>query len=287
MGKEKCYSYTYEDWEENDKNGSTLIKEIMEDEELPFIEALTIGCWGEAWDDSAQILIDGIVQNKEKFSNIKRLFIGDMESEECEVSWIVQGDYSKLWEALPQLESLTVKGSQDLKMGNIVHENLKELQIICGGLPENIIEEIEKAKLPLLEKLVLYIGVEDYGFDGSAVTVKKLLENSNFPNLSYLGIVDSEIQDELAEAVVSCKYMDQIATLDLSKGSLTDRGGQVLYDTLPLHKNITKVNLEYHYLSEKMMEKLKNLEGIEINLDDRQEAEEYGGEIWYDPMLTE
>ena len=36
-----------------------------------------------------------------------------MEYDECEVSWIEQGDYSKLWEAMPQLKQLGIKGSID------------------------------------------------------------------------------------------------------------------------------------------------------------------------------
>ena len=47
----------------------------------------------------------------------------------------------------------------------------------------------------------------------------------DFPKLQYLGISDSEIQDELAEVVVNSRYMNQIETLDLSNGTLTDKGG--------------------------------------------------------------
>ena len=56
------------------------------------------------------------MEHKEKFQNIKSLFVGDMEMEECEVSWIEQADYSKIWEALPKLEKLTIKGSTGLKL---------------------------------------------------------------------------------------------------------------------------------------------------------------------------
>lgn len=53
------------------------------------------------------------MEHKEQFQHIKSLYIKDVEMEECEVSWILQADYSKLWEALPNLEKLTKLGLVD------------------------------------------------------------------------------------------------------------------------------------------------------------------------------
>ncbi len=284
--KSKKYSYSWEEYEDGDKDAGTMIADIMADKELPKLEEVIIGCWGESWDNSAQQIVDGIVENKDKFSHVKSLFIGDMDFEECEVSWIEQADYSALWAALPQLEKLTIKGSTNLSLGKVEHANLKSLEIICGGLPKEVLQSIAGAKLPQLNTLSLYIGVEDYGFDGGVEDVKQMLETSDFPNLVSLGIMDSEIQDEIAQVVCECKYMKQLKTLELSLGTLTDKGGEVLLKTLPDYKNIKEVDLQYHYMSEDMMEKLQGLDA-EVNVDDRQEDEEYDGEIWRYPMLTE
>lgn len=286
MAKSKKFFYSWEDYEDGDKNAKTMIADILADQELPQLDELIIGCWGESWENDAQVIIDGMVENKDKFSGITSLFVGDMDYEECEVSWIEQADYSRLWEAMPQLESLTIKGSTNLSLGNIQHDRLKKLEIICGGLPKEVIASIGAAKLPSLEALDLYIGVEDYGFDGTVDDIKAMLEQSDFPNLKELGILDSEIQDEVAEVVAGCKYMGQITSLDLSCGSLTDQGGQVLLETLPSFENIKEVNLEYHYMSDEMMEKLTGLKA-DVNVDDRQEDDEYDGEIYRYPMLTE
>lgn len=292
MYKSKKFAYTFEDYdrEEDGKNAGTMLEDIMQDPEFPSLEEIVIGYWGECWDedeDGVQIVIDGIIENKEKFSHIKSLFVGDMDFEECEVSWIVQADYSKLWEAMPQLEKLTIKGSNELELGDIDHSSLKHLEIICGGLPVSVIQSIQKANLPELQTLLLYIGIENYGFDGDISTIKDLLAQSDFPKLSYLGITDSEIQDEITEAVLDSKYISQIETLDLSMGSLTDKGGQLLLENIPTYTNIKKLELEYHFMSGKMMKKLENLDGVEVNVADPQEADEYDGEVYYYPMLTE
>ncbi len=285
MGKSKTYSNDYEDYE-NGKDVAALAEDIMADPEFPGLEELIIGGWGCEYEDSCQPILDAIAEHPDKFSHITSLFVGDMNFEVCEVSWIIQGDYSRIWKAMPQLKELTIKGSTDLTLGEIEHENLESLTIICGGLGKDVLKEIEGAKLPGLKKLLLYIGVEDYGFDGNAETIRELLANSDFPSLTYLGITDSEIQDELAEVVLESKYIRQISTLDLSNGTLTDKGGSLLLEKLPGLPNIRKLDVHHHYLSDEMMGKLEGL-SMETDLTEQEEAEKWNGKIWYNAMLTE
>ena len=282
----KTYEYDYEDYEDGGKCAATIVQEILEDPEFTALKELVIGDWGNAWEDDCQAIIDGIVEHADQFSHIERLFIGDMNFESCEVSWIMQGNYEKLWAAMPQLKELTIKGSSDLELGSICHENLESLTIICGGLPKYIIKEIQEAKLPNLKKLLLYIGIDDYGFDGDADTVRELLEKADFPQLKYLGITDSEIQDELAKVVLESKFMGQIRTLDLSMGTLTDESGALLLETLPRYPNIKKLDLHHNYLSKEMAKKLEDLP-IVVDVSEIEKPWEYKGEIYMNAMLTE
>ena len=281
----KRYAYDYEEYEEG-KGPSVMVEEILADPEFAGVTDLTIGSWGSAYEDDCQPIIDGIVENAERFSHIEKLFIGDMDFEECEVSWIMQGNYGKLWAALPDLKELTIKGSTELGLGEIIHENLEALTIICGGLPTEIIEEIERARLPKLKKLLLYIGSDNYGFDGNADTIRRFLENADFPELEYLGIVDSEIQDELTEAVLESKFMGQIHTLDLSCGTLSDKGGKLLLEKLPQYGNIKKLDVHYHFMTEKMEKQLQEL-SLEVDASDRNKPSSYRGETYMYAMLTE
>ena len=284
---EKKYYHEYEDYEDG-KTAETMVGEILADPEFQNIDKLIIGDWGGAYEDSCQALLDAIADNADKFSHITSLFVGDMDYEECEISWIIQGDYSRIWEAMPQLKEITVKGSTDLKLGKIKNSSLESLTIICGGLGSDVIKEIEEAELPELKKLLVYIGSENYGFDGDADTVRSLLANSDFPELEYLGIADSEIQDELTAVVLDCKYIDSITTLDLSCGTITDKGGELLLKKLPELKNLKKLDLSYNYLSDEMKEKLTAAApAVEMDLSDSQEADEWDGELWYNAMVTE
>ena len=288
--KSKTYEYDYDEYGDG-KSASTMGEEILADPEFAGLKELVIGDWGSAWDEECQPIIDGIVEHADLFSHIERLFIGDMDYESCEVSWIMQGDYSKLWAAMPQLKALTIKGSMELTLGKISHENLEELTIICGGLPEDVLQSIQEAHLPNLKKLLLYLGVEEYGFDGDPDRIQTFLEESDFPNLEYLGLTDSEIQDELAEIVLDSKYIKQIKTLDLSMGSLTDQGGALLLEKLPSYPNIEALDVHYHYMSSEMVNKLEELNRWHIAVDASEQEEAYtssfDGEIYRMPMLTE
>ena len=285
---EKCkkFMYSYDEYEEQGKGAETLVEDILADPDFPALTELVIGDWGNSWEDGCQKILDGIVEQAERFSHIESLFIGDMDYEECEVSWIIQGDYSRLWAAMPQLKELTINGSTDLELGEICHEGLESLTIICGGLSRSVLRSIQDAKLPGLKKLLLYIGVEAYGFDGDENTVKELLEKADFPKLTYLGIEDSEIQDELAQVVLESKFMGQIETLDLANGTLTDKGGELLLKELPKWPNVKNLDVHYHYMSDEMTRKLEALP-LEVDASEGNEDERYNGEIYRNAMLTE
>lgn len=290
MLKSKKYFYTgdqiWNDDSDVEINSLTLANDIIADSELSSLDELIVGCWGESYDNPVQSLLDVFVENKDKLQHISRMFIGDMDYEECEVSWIEQGDYSNLLKALPNLKSLTIKGSNELSLGNIDHNNLEELEIICGGLPTSVIKQIASARLPKLKKLNLYFGVEDYGFDGTSDDIASILKADYIKNLTYLGLGGSEIQDEIVEKVVESKNLYNIKTLDLSNGTLTDKGGQMILDNISMFKGLDKLDLTYHYLSEEMMQNLRNT-GINVILDEANEPDEYDGEVYYYPMLTE
>ena len=285
MYQSKTYSYDYDEYEAG-KCSKTMAGDILADPELSDLEEIIIGSWGDPWEGSVQDILDAMVEHKEKFSHIKSLFVGNMDFEECEVSWIIQGNYEKLLEAMPQLEHLVIKGSTDLQLGKMQLEHLESLEIICGGLPVEVIQSIRDAKLPALKSLKLYIGIDDYGFSGSIDDIKELLEKSDFPKLESLAICNSEIQNEITEVVLQSKYMKQIKRLELSMGSLTDQGGQKLVEQLPGFPNIQELDVHYHYLSNDMMEKLEKLP-IDVNVKEQNEPDQWDDEVYYYPMLTE
>lgn len=89
----------------------------------------------------------------------------------------------------------------------------------------------------------------------------------------------------LAEAPVT----PTLEALDLSLGVLTDTGARAILDTPAFHR-LKRLDLHHHYLSEEMEQRLGaalTASGVEHDLSDRQEPEEFRGEKYYYPSVGE
>ncbi len=266
-----------------------LVAEIFKDDAYKTIPHLIIGDWGETYDPGINTILQNLILNKERLAHLESMFIGDISQEESEVSWITQGEYAPLLEHYPALKSLTIKGSSSLSFQRLQHANLTHLEIISGGLPSSVINKISQAELPKLESLRLYFGTEAYGFDGNIETIKPLLKRDLFPNLTHLGLLNSEVQDEIVQALIASDIVAGLHSLDLSMGTLTDIGGQTLLDNIERFKHLNEITLHYHYLSNEMIQSLTN-SVLKVKISDQQEAEDYdddGTKEWRSPMLTE
>ena len=76
---------------------------------------------------------------------------------------------------------------------------------------------------------------------------------------------------------MASKYIRQITALDLSNGSLTDKGGKLLLEKLPELPNIEILDVHHHYLSNEMMEELQKL-SITVNLAEQEKPYEWNGD---------
>lgn len=280
--KSKKYAHDWERIDSGDYSPSELAIEVLEDPELPSLDQIIIGQYTPGYDTPIDDLLNTFIENKDKLQHIKSFFFGDMDSMECEISWIEQGNYEEFLKAFPNINELIIKGSNELTLGQINHENLERLEIISGGLPVSVLEEIGSSNLPKLKTLVLFLGIDSYGFDGEIEDIKNLLEKANFPNLKELYLLNSEIQDEITEVVLESKILKQLDTLGLGCGTLTDKGGQALLDKQDKINHLKNLDLEFNYLSDDMANKLETL-NMEVNVDDRNEVDqyEYNGEIEY------
>ena len=267
--------YRLENTYADQKNGTSILNTIdafAKDPKAGEITELIIGAFDFQSADSIDGIVDRLVGLKDTFTSLKAIFIGDMTSEDCEISWIQQSDLSPLLEAYPGLEHLQVRGGDGLSFGNLAHDHLRTLIIETGGLPSTVIKEVMNARLPQLERLDLWLGSDNYGFDAKIEDFSPLLSGQRFPELRHLGLMNSEIQDEVAAAVAQAPVLQQLKVLDLSMGTLTDTGGAALLNSKDI-KRLDFLNLRRHYLSEEMMTRLKQL-GIRINLDDQEEPED-------------
>jgi hypothetical protein len=238
--------------------------------------AVVIGAWGYAAMNPAPL--NEIVAAAPRLTALRHLFIGDMTFEECEVSWIKQGDVTPVFAAYPHLETLRVRGTDGLELRPVRHAALRELAFESGGLPTGIVEAVCECDLPALRHLELWLGTDNYGGDAGVDDLAPILSGARLPALEYLGLRDAEIADEVAAAVAGAPVVARLTTLDLSMGALSDVGATALLTGQPL-THLRRLILHHHFLSEAMMGRLRDEltpSGVEVDLADRQQEEEWG-----------
>lgn len=278
---------TYEESEE-DITLVSRIEEYLEKNNTYDSNSIVIGAWEEPFDCGPNEIVKYMVENKDKFPNLQHINIGDMDSEECEVSWITQTDLAPLLKSF-ELKSLEIRGSLELRLENASSNTLESLIIVSGGLSQDILKDISNANFPKLEHLELYLGVVDYGFDGNIEDVKQFMIQNKFPNLKYLGLKNSEIEDAICEEILKSDILEQLTILDLSLGTISDKSAELILQNIEKLKHLKTLDVTYNYMSDENIEKLelafKNL-SVE-SLFDRDDADYDEDDEWRYPYITE
>jgi hypothetical protein len=251
---------------------SDLLEAFVRDPQVANVKELIIGQFTLESSDSSFEVVDKMVALKDNFKGLKALFIGDITYEECEISWIQQSDITPILQAFPNLEHLQLRGGDGLTFSDLQHDKLTTLIIETGGMSPEVVQQVNAARLPNLQKLELWLGSDNYGFNSKVTDFAPILSGTLFPKLTHLGLMDSEIQDDLAVAVAQAPVLKQLKVLDLSKGILTDTGAAALLASEGIRK-LEHLNLRHHYMTAGMMEQLKKL-GISINLNDQKTDED-------------
>ncbi len=254
-----------------------LLAQFLDDPKAAEVSGLVIGPWEGVFEAAggAEQIVAALVAARDRLSGLRALFLGDIISEECEISWIQQTDVSPLLHAYPELEYFRVRGGTALVLGSLHHESLRALIVESGGLDAEVVRSVGRSELPQLEHLELWLGSEHYGATTTVADLEPILEGGRFPRLSYLGLRDCEIADAVAVAVAKAPVLERIQVLDLSLGNLTDEGAKALLEGAAV---LQKLDIHHHFVSPELVEQLAAL-GIELDASDPQEPDEYRGEI--------
>jgi hypothetical protein len=219
---------------------------------------IVIGSWHADVDRTAESVIELLEKSRERLPKLAAIYMGDITSEENEMSWIKQGDLSPLLSAFPKLQLLRSRGGDGLAIARPEHANLRGLAMETGGMDINVIRSVCTSNFPNLEYLELWLGTDNYGANHAVADLQPILSGRLFPKLKYLGLRNAQIADEIAAVVVNSPVIERIETLDLSLGVLTDEGAKALLK-LPASSTLKNLNLHYNYISADLIEKLSQL----------------------------
>lgn len=272
---------TYSDPE--DERWEPLFERFLATVDTARVRAVVVGGWDEAYDTSSAAIVKALIGANDRLTGLEAVFLGDMTSEDCEISWIIQSDVTPLLAAYPALRELGVRGGSGLVFPPVHHTGLRALVLESGGLGAEVVRGVAASELPALERLDLWLGTEEYGADTTPADLEPLLSGARLPALRRLGLRNSDIQDEVAAAVAGAPVVARLDELDLSMGVLTDEGAAALLAGQPL-THLRRLGLAHHYLSPETAERLTAAlapHGVTVDLDDPQTPEDEGdGEVY-------
>ena len=245
------------DWESDDLEEN--LQHFLDSDGAAEATGIVIGSWsGDECDRTPDHVVDLLVAHSDRLPKLAALFLGDITSEENEMSWITQTDLSPLLKAFPNLQLLRTRGGGGLKLKKPKHAKLRALALESGGLPVRVVRSVCTSDFPNLEYLELWLGTSNYGGDSSVRDLQPILSGKLFPKLKYLGLRNCEYADDIAAVIVNSPILERIETLDLSLGVLTDEGAQALL-SLPQGGALKKVSIHYNYVGNDLIKKLKKL----------------------------
>ncbi|BAY10074.1 STM4015 family protein [Calothrix sp. NIES-2098] len=260
------------EYDEEENLPSKIIR-LLQQPNAHRLEALVLGLWAEAYEYGSSEIVQALVDARQYFTNLKAIFIGDIIGDECEISWIRQSDISPILQAYPKLEILQVRGGDGLHFSPPVqHDRLKALIVETGGLSREAVAHICNMNLPALEHLELWFGSEHYGGDCWVEDVYPIIFEDKFPNLTYLGLRNSQFTDEIVNAIVASPIINSISVLDLSMGTLSDAGAEALLNCEAINY-LDILNVSESFLSQEVIQKLSNLD-VRVLANNQKEEDE-------------
>ncbi|MDI5940716.1 STM4015 family protein [Micromonospora sp. DH15] len=260
-----------EDFEAEPEEFAALVTALRDEVPAAAVRAVVIGEWGSAYERAlpVELLIDAA----QRWTSLRAVFLADLVSEQCEISWLTHGDVTGLLTAYPSLEVLWVRGGEDFRFSPVRHGRLRRLEVESGGLSGDFVRAVLDSELPALTDLELWLGVEYYGGDTTVDDLAPLLAGQRFPALRRLGLCNAEHADEIAEALAAAPVVRRLELLDLSLGTLSDRGALALAGGQPL-THLTKLDLSHHYVSDEVVAAVRAaVPGVTVDLSDPQEPD--------------
>ncbi|MEV2274372.1 STM4015 family protein [Nocardiopsis sp. NPDC049922] len=234
---------------------------------------------------------DRIVALAPTLTNLRALFFGEVLQSEQEISWIEHCDLAPLLTALPQLTEFTVRGGSGplgLRLDD-GHSSLRRFTVQSGGLRPEVVRDVCASPMPELEHLELWLGAEEYEGVSTPDDLAPVLTGEAFPKLRSLGLRNSDATGTWVRALADAPVTARLETLDLSLGTLRDEDVDALLDA-PAFRNLKRLDLHHHYLSEDNVGRVRAAfteAGVEVDLSDPQEPDDWGDEFQYYPAVAE
>jgi uncharacterized protein (TIGR02996 family) len=225
------------DWMDDKFDAVALARAMFAMVPCAALRELRIGVlrWEHNWEDVPAVLAEAA---KHAWAHdLRSLVLGDV-GRNIDMAHHVVGVVGKLISAaFPKLRSLVLHSSEQTWRGKaaktfgfaqLVLPELESLTIETCSLTKQRVKELLAAELPKLTKLDLWFGMKQFGANAALRDIQPILDGTAFPQLTSLGLCNTEHACDLADALPHGKLAPQLVRVDLSKGTLDDDAAETL-----------------------------------------------------------
>jgi predicted DNA-binding WGR domain protein len=243
-----------------------------------FLRELTVGLTD--WEGGGLTAVHVALANGIVHPHLEQVFIGDFHWEQQEISWVAHGDVSAWFAKAPNMKRLRLHGANIL-LGKLEHPKLARLEVETGGLPEDSLVSLAKAKLPELTHLEVWFGRPDYGGTTKIAALRPLFSSKGLPKLEHLGLQNSDMQDLIAAELAKSKLLAAVSSVDLSMGTMREYGARALLTNAANFKHLKSLNLSQNYIPADLCTQLRDTFGTMLNVGRQNTPDMYEGEAHY------
>ncbi len=211
-----------------------------------FLAALDLGFDGEPADDP---LLDAVIQKIAALRppHLRELLLGDFTYDKWPMSAFDVGSLVPLWGS--PLRKLVVHGAT-FTLGAIDLPEVERVEIKTGSLQLAELGAIAAARWPRLRFLDVWTGNPNYGGNTTLDDLAPLFARTDLAELTHLGIMNCAYTDELCERIATLPLAHQLRELDLSLGTMSDRGARARAAAAPSRPARASVNVSQSWVTD-------------------------------------
>lgn len=218
-----------------------------------FLRELSVGR-RHLHDGSGYVAVSELLAGAQHARGLTSVFLGDFGGDDFDENeydyapegWPELGDISRLWSALPRLETVRLRGGGG-KLGDISAPRLRKLVLESLGINRDVFAQVVAMTAPELEHLELWLGALYEA--PKAADLEKLLAR-DWPRLTSLGLRNAGLTRELIALLARSKLLAKLETLDLSLGALSDDDAPVLVQHAAAFSHLKTLSFDENQLDE-------------------------------------
>jgi predicted DNA-binding WGR domain protein len=244
-------------WDTEDVDGLRTLGLVLRHPSAALLHTLEVGMLEVDGEVDFGPAVDVLVKHGHR-PGLRKLHLGAFEyPDDTEISWTQHGSVERLGPLLPHLEELHLTGG-GIELGALQMPSLRKLKLETGGLPVEPTRVLGSGAFPALEELEIYFGDDHYGAACSADDVAPILGNTKgLPALRRLGLKNAMIANDINGLLANAAILPQLTHLDLSMGTMTDEGAEVLLAAMPKLQHLERLDVSENFLSEAMEGRLR------------------------------